>query len=213
MSIVDFDDYFITPFLNVRSLHCGLAGLDRQHVVRLNYLWDVPAVGGGNPVARWVLQGWQLSGSTSFVSGAPGSVGLGFVNAVDITGSPSQGARVVLTGNPDLPSSERTFSRNFRPDVFAAPARGTFGHAGKTILRGPGIANWDTAFFKNLPIRESLKLQFRLEMYNAFNHTQFTGFDTATRFDNAGMQTNARLGQFTGARQPRIVQLALCFTF
>jgi hypothetical protein len=213
MSIVDFDDNFITPFLDVRSWHYGLAGLDRQHVVRLNYLWDVPSVGGNNPVARWALQGWQLSGITSFVSGAPTSVGLGFVNAVDITGSASQGARVVVTGNPNLPSSDRTFSRNFRPDVFAPPTRGTFGNAGKTLFRGPGFANWDTAFFKNLPIREPLKLQFRMEMYNAFNSTQFSAFDTATRFDNLGAQTNARLGEFTAARQPRIIQLALRFTF
>ncbi|MEN6608323.1 MAG: hypothetical protein ABFD60_13850, partial [Bryobacteraceae bacterium] len=63
--------------------------------------------------------------------------------------------------------------------------------------------------FKNFPIKEFAKVQFRWEMYNAFNQTQFAGVDTAARFDGAGRQVNTQLGQFTSARNPRIMQFAL----
>lgn len=133
--------------------------------------------------------------------------------AADITGTPSQGARIVVTGTPVLPKSERTFERNFRTDVFELPARGTFGNAARTVIRGPGVNNFDIAVFKNFPIYESLKAQFRCEMYNAFNHTQFTGIDTSARFDAAGNQVNGQFGQFTSAARARYIQLALRLSF
>jgi hypothetical protein len=57
-------------------------------------------------------------------------------------------------------------------------------------------------------------LQFRWELYNVFNHTQFSAVDTAARFDPAtGAQLNSRLGQYTGAANPRIMQFALRLSF
>jgi hypothetical protein len=135
------------------------------------------------------------------------------VTAADITGTPSVGARIVLTGDPYLPKGERTFHRNFNTEVFRAPAVGTVGNAARTNLRGPGINNWDVALFKNIPLHERLKLQFRGEFYNAFNHTQFSAYDAAARFDAQGRQVNTRFGQFTASRTPRIAQLALRVSF
>jgi len=51
------------------------------------------------------------------------------------------------------------------------------------------------------------------EFYNAFNHTQYSGLDTGARFDAQGRQVNARFGEFTAARNARIIQLALRFVF
>ena len=93
------------------------------------------------------------------------------------------------------------------------PARGTIGNSAPTQVRGPGINNWDIALFKNMPIREQVSLQFRAEAYNAFNHTQFAALDTAARFDAQGNQVNARFGEFTSARPPRVMQLALRLYF
>jgi hypothetical protein len=90
----------------------------------------------------------------------------------------------------------------------------TVGNAAKNQFRGPGINNWDMAIFKNFPIREQMRLQFRWELYNVFNHTQFSGLDATARFDPAtGEQVNRRFGEFTGARDPRQMQLALRFYF
>ena len=56
-------------------------------------------------------------------------------------------------------------------------------------------------------------IQFRAELYNAFNHTQYSGVNTAARFDTAGRQTNAQFGQVTSTRSPRVIQFALTFRF
>ncbi len=213
MDFNDGDGNVVSTLVPVRVWNYGLAGFDRTHVLKLNWLYDLPARKWDNPALRAALDGWQVSGIASFVSGAPLAVGFSQVNPTDITGSPTDGARIVVTGNPVLPKSERTFSRNFRTEVFQLPARGTIGNAARTLLRGPGINNWDVAIFKSFALREQLRFQFRGEMYNAFNHTQFSGIDTAARFDAQGRQVNARFGELTAARNPRIMQLALRFYF
>jgi len=207
------DNETVSPIVPVDIWNYGPASYDRTHVFKLNYLWDLPDVSTGNPVVRQVLNGWQLSGITSFISGAPLGIGLATTSAFDFTGTPSQGARTVMIADPVLSKSERTFDRNFNTGAFARPPQGSFGNAASTVIRGPGVNNWDIAVFKNFPIWEDLKLQFRAELYNAFNHTQFSALDTTARFDNAGTQVNGRFGAFTGALQPRQIQLALRFYF
>ncbi len=82
------------------------------------------------------------------------------------------------------------------------------------MARNPGINNWDMALYKTVPIYERFRLQFRVETYNTFNHTQFSGVDTTARFDPAtGAQVNSRFGEMTGARDARIMQLALRLLF
>jgi hypothetical protein len=97
--------------------------------------------------------------------------------------------------------------------VFRLPATGTIGNAASTLIRGPGINNFDIAVFKDFPFGETRKFQFRCEMYNAFNHTQFSGVDNTARFDPQGNQVNPRLGEMTAAHPPRRIQLALRFYF
>lgn len=210
----DSDTEAISSLINPRVWSYGLADYDRTHNLKINYVWDGPKFAGRNPLQRHVLGNWSLSGITSFMSGAPVGIGFSTTTALDITGSGSQGARVVLTGNPVLPRSQRTFDRAFRTDVVRLPAVGTIGNAAITNFRGPGMNNWDLAAFKNFPLYERLKLQFRWELYNAFNHTQFSGVDATARFDsNTGEQLNSRLGQYTAARTPRIMQFALRLSF
>jgi Carboxypeptidase regulatory-like domain/TonB-dependent Receptor Plug Domain len=209
----DTDNESVSTLIPVREANYGLASFDRTHVLKINWLWDLPKTGWKSLPARAVLNDWQVSGIASFVSGTPLGIGFSTVSAMDITGSPTDDARIVVTGDPVLPKGERAFSRNFRTEVFQLPARGTYGNAAKTLIRGPGINNWDLAIFKTFPIREQMRFQFRWEMYNAFNHTQFSGLDTAARFDAAGNQVNSRFGEFTSARNPRQMQFALRFYF
>ena len=66
---------------------------------------------------------------------------------------------------------------------------------------------------RGFPIREKLQLQLRVEMHNALNHTQFSSLNQTALFNAAGAQTNAQFGQFTTARNPRIMQWALRLRF
>lgn len=213
MDFTDDEGTGISPFVSPRVWSYGLASFDRTNVLKVSAIWEIPAGPSQNPIAKAIFNGWQLSAMPSFVSGSPLGVGWSSVTGVDVTGTPSQSARIVVTGNPVLPKSDRTFSQNFRTDVFQMPAVGTFGNSAKTVIRGPGINNWDVGVFKAFPIREPAHLEFRWEMYNALNHTQFSGLDTGARFDAQGRQVNAQFGQFTASRSPRIMQFALRLNF
>lgn len=131
----------VSPLVPVRVWNYGLSDFDRTHVAKINYLYDVPKPNWNNVISKQVLGGWQLSGITSFVSGAPTTAGLNFVNAIDITGSASQGARINITGDAVLPKSERTFSRNFNTSVFAPTPAGSIGNSARYTMRGPGNNN------------------------------------------------------------------------
>jgi hypothetical protein len=68
--------------------------------------------------------------------------------------------------------------------------------------------------FKNFPLgNEKRTFQFRWEVYNIFNHTQFATVDNTARFNPAGMQVNPTFGQVITTRSPRIMQGSLRFTF
>lgn len=208
------DTMAVTVLAPVRTWNYGLSDFDRTHVVKINYLYSLPPTPWQNPLAKQALNGWQVAGITSWVSGTPLGVTFTTTTGVDYTGTPSITARPVLTGDPVLPKSERTFSRNFDTSVFRLPTPGTLGNAAPTVIRGPGINNWDIAMFKNFRLPEKVNLQFRAELYNAFNHTQFATLDTAARFDAAtGEQINTRLGEFLTARRPRLIQFALKLQF
>jgi len=214
MDFNDTDTQTVVPLVPLRVWYYGLASFDRTHVFTLNYVWDVPSPDIVNPVAHHLLNGWKLSGITTFSSGQPLNVGFSTTKSVDFTGTPSLGARPVVVAKPTIPKNERSFERFFNTEAFRIPAVGTYGNAGKRLVRGPGINNWDIALFKNFPIHERMKIQFRWELYNVFNHTQFSSVDTSARFDPVtGEQVDKQFGQLTGARNPRIMQFALRFSF
>jgi hypothetical protein len=77
---------------------------------------------------------------------------------------------------------------------------GTFGNAGRGMFRGPGQWNLDFSLFKDIPITERFKLQFRTEFFNLFNHTNFgdptSSLDSASYGTIRGTSVNARLVQF-----------------
>jgi hypothetical protein len=203
----------VSALVPIRQWNYGLGAMDQTHTLKANWLVELPKTPFTNAAAKFVLNDWQVSGIASFISGRPVPVTFTTTTPVDITGSPTDGARLDLRGDPNLPRGERTFERNFRTEAFALPRIGTYGNAGKFPLRGPGVNNWDIAIFKNIPIREQIGIQLRWEMYNAFNHTQFLTFDNAARFTPAGEQVNRAFGQFTAARPPRQMQLGLRFNF
>jgi hypothetical protein len=203
----------VSVVIPVRIWNYGLSAFDRTHVLKVNWLYDIPGLASAPRPVRWLTNDWQFSGIFTGSTGAPLGIGFATVNPVDITGSPTEGARIVLTGEPSLPSSERTFSRWFNTDTAALPAIGSIGNAARTNIRGPGIFNFDLTAYKNFRYKDRLTTQLRGEFYNAFNHTQYSGVDTTARFDAQGRQVNTQFGQIISARSARRIQLALRITF
>lgn len=205
----------VAVYAPLRAWNYGKGSFDRTHNVNINYTWDIPGASSvwNSAFARHVLDGWQLSGITTFMSGAPLGVSLATTDNADIAGG-GDGVRTVMLANPVLPKGEQTFERFLNTDAFGRPERGTFGNAPKDVIRGPGINNFDISMLKNIAMPfEGHRLQFRTEFYNAFNHTQFSDVDTAARFDAAGRQVNTRFGQLIAARPPRQIQFSLRYVF
>lgn len=208
------DDYnTVAILLSPRVWNYGLAGFDRTHVAKASWIYDLPKSPWQGFVPRAIFDGWQISGIASFVSGSPTGISLTTTTGFDITGTTSLSPRVDVIANPVIPKGDRTFAVNFNTSAFALPAKGTPGNSAKTVIRGPGINNFDLALNRNFHVKEKVRIQFRWETYNTFNHTQFSGLDTTARFDPAGLQTNTRFGQFTSSRTPRIMQFSLRTSF
>jgi hypothetical protein len=213
MDFVDSDTTNIAVAIPMRSWNYGMAGFDRTHVVKVNWQYNLPKVPWQTSALKLIFNDWQLSGITTFQSGAPAGISFSTTAGTDFTGTPSQSARINLTGNPVLSKSQRTFFRNFNTDVLQLPAVGTVGNSSRTVIRQPGVNNWDIAVFKNIPIHESVTMQLRWETYNTFNHTQFSAFNVSPQYNPAGAQINALLGQYTSAAAARRMQLGGRITF
>ncbi|HWR53796.1 MAG TPA: TonB-dependent receptor [Bryobacteraceae bacterium] len=209
------DGESISPYFAARQRNYGVLSFDRPLMLVLNFMYEIPKIPAFQSFrpAHWVLDNWSVSGISSFVSGSPFTPGLGTTDGADLTGS-GEGARINVIGDPHLDQSQRTFYRNFNTDAFARTPVGSFGNAGLGMLYGPGSNNWDLSISKRIPLfSEGRYFQFRTEMFNAFNHTQFNGLYTGARFDTAGKQTDPNFGAYAGARPPRIIQLSARIVF
>ena len=198
------------------SLTYGPSSNDMRNRLTPYWVWELPKASThwNNGFSRWVLDNWEFSGIASFISGQPMNVNLSTTNNENITGG-GDGAQVILTGNPVLPRSQRSFDHYFNPNVFALPAKGQIGTAWNgAAFYGPGVNNWDIAVAKHFRFGEHVDTQLRAEAYNTFNHPQWSSVNNNAQFDpTTGEQVNSALGRITGDRGPRIVQLALRIGF
>jgi hypothetical protein len=194
----------------------------RPHTFVINYNYEFPNVSNhwDNLFARLALDGWQVSGVTIFQSQNRAGFTYAFTGAPtnDLSGN-GYTRRVTLTCDPNLPSSERTFDRQFRTECIS-PGGGPndpwyMGTSTLDEYNPPGYVNHDITFFKNFAIGQNT-LQFRAELYNAFNTTQYEGVDTSAVFNYAtGQQTDTNFGRITGVRanSNRVIQLGVRFRF
>jgi hypothetical protein len=213
MDYADARTTTLPTYAPLRMWSYGKAGFDRTHNVAISYTWDLPRFKGQQAALKAVLDSWQLSGITTFQSGAPLGIALTTTDNADIAGG-GDGARPVVLGNAVLGKSDRTSTRFFDTSVFARPAVGTFGNAPKDVIRGPGLNNWDVSVVKKIPLAsEKRLLQLRGEFYNAFNHTQYSSVDTTAQFNPAGQQVNTRFGALIAANAARVIQVALRVSF
>jgi hypothetical protein len=146
-------------------------------------------------IANALLGGWQANAIITLQSGFP--IDLRSANSNNMDGFNTRPNRVA-DGN--LPKSERTISRFIDTSAFVLQPFGRFGNAGRNVVIGPGINNWDLSFFKDASLREGVRLQFRAELFNAFNHPQFLNPGTWT----VGTPSYGRILAAAPARQIQV---------
>ena len=215
MDLGDSDGSSIATYISSRVWNYGKAGFDQTHIFVFNYLYDIPTLSRywNNAFSRQILDGWEISGVTTFASGFPAGIGFTTTDGANITGG-GDGARVFVLGKAEKDRGSRTFTQFFDPTVFARPPVGTIGNAPKDVYRGPGINNCDISLFKNFRVwGEHRIVQFRAEGYNAFNHSQWSAVNNTARFDQNGNQVNSLFGSVSAARPARILKVALRFEF
>jgi hypothetical protein len=184
----------------------GPGGYDRTHNAVVNFIYDIPIFRHSDSrLLRTTVGGWQVSGIVTLESGIPLNIGLS--GAQGGNGLPNATNRPNLVGPVSYPSTVSPTAQQviqyINPAAFADPTIGAFGNLGHNALRGPGRDNWNLSLFKSFVFSESRgsRLEFRVETFNIWNHTQFNQVST-----NFGA---SNFGQYTSAFDPRILQLGL----
>ena len=120
--------------------------------------------------AAIILGDWQVNTILSIRSGLPINPTNGANSDTANTGNTTSNVqRVNYLFSPEKGAPHKR-SEWFNPAAFALPANGTFGNASINSLRGPGYWNDDLSLFRDIPITEKYRLQFRAEAFDVFNH-------------------------------------------
>lgn len=206
----------VNPFNYKASRALSLFNSAQRFVI--NYVWDLP-VRKYSGFAGKVLDDWQLSGIIQLQSGFPIRIqtqddnelisSLFFLGA----GAPQLHGPLQIV-DPKVVQTFNTYNYgpvsghyylNASATKFTDPTLGTFATTPRSICCGPGEDEWDITVSKKIAVTEAKYFQFRADVFNLFNKTQFVNPD--------GNFSDSTFGQVQQARDPRLVQFALKFYF
>jgi hypothetical protein len=194
------------------ALTRAVSAWDLRHNLVASYRYELPFDRLFNHSRGWA-EGWAISGITRISSGFPVTLHADGDNS--LTGSIPNGVNNHSTDLPDYTGAPLNLNGNprnglpyFNVSAFSDNALGTPGNSGRRSFYGPGSLNFDVALLKTMRLTESKLLQFRLETFNTFNHAQFFGPAAV----DGGVDTKL-FGQVVNAAPPRLMQVALKFTF
>jgi hypothetical protein len=210
----------------IRRLDYSYVNTDRPHNFVTNFVYQLPFLKNSESVLGRIAGDWQLSGVYRWTSGRPQGIGYTIpnINNSNLTGSSdgNPGARIVLTCDPGAGYGSDPY-RQFNTGCFAPPQPGSDGaESARFFVRQPPINNFDASLSKVFAGPRSLKFEVRIDAFNVFNHTQFTGFNGTANFTsltnptitNLGSNTNfGGFGAVSGVAAPRTLQLVTRVTF
>ena len=180
-----------------RGYDYGPYAADRLHIGLVNFIYQIPLFrNSASRAAKTMLGGWEISGIGIMETGQPLGISLG--------GSEGSNGLANATNRPNVNGSisyPQTVAQWFNPAAFSLPVAGQWGTLTKGAVRGPGRDNWNISLFKNFAFTETRGIEFRVESFNTFNHTQFNGVSTSFSASN--------FGQVTSVFDPRVFQLGL----
>ncbi|MEE2822097.1 MAG: TonB-dependent receptor [Acidobacteriota bacterium] len=148
-----------------------------EHSMRFNWAYALPGA-DLTGAARTLLSGWQIQGIVSMNTGSPLQVNLGGgAGLTDYNRDRARGQERPDVAPGREPNSVRNNGRDpekyFDPTAYALHAKGTYGNAGRNPLIGPGVATLDISFLKDTDLSEGASLQFRAELFNILNRSNF----------------------------------------
>jgi len=205
-SLSDVDLRSSTPGIQQNQYNRFLERADdgniRRQQLRFNYVYDLPFGRGQkmladmHPAANAILGGWQLVGITTMYTGArlsPSYSNSDPANTNQFSGRPDR------LGDGNLSSSDMgELIRNRQPifdlSAFSVPTsgRGYYGNSARNVLTGPGLHNWNVGVHKNWLLGgDAAQLQFRWEMFNAFNRVNFNNPSTNIQGGSFGLVTTS----------------------
>jgi len=189
----------------------GPAIWDVPHRFVASYIYDVPFLKtSANPFLRYVVAGWQVSGVTTIQSGTPVNVTI----AADVANIGISGLqRPNLIGSiPSLNCQTDPATKNqincYDPSAFQMPAAYTFGNTPRDVLRGPKWVQTDLSLAKTVALASSLKVEFHLDIFNAFNNVNFANPNAVF-----GSSSFGRINALATGAAMRQMQLGARFLF
>jgi Carboxypeptidase regulatory-like domain len=212
----------------IKQYDYSYADYDRPHNFVVNFVYQTPKVAHGALGA--IANDWQLSGIYRYSSGRPYKIGYSIpgIGNANLTGNDGfPGARIVVTCDPGKGSSGDPY-KQIDTSCFAPPQPGSVGlESGRFFVHGPATNNLDVSLSKTFPVGKQVKLEVRLDAFNALNHTQFTGVNATANFKSLTDHTITNLpynangdlvningfGTVNGVAAPRTLQLVTRLTF
>jgi hypothetical protein len=154
-----------------------------------------------------LLGGWETSGILTMQTGFPFTPNLRGDTAGVGAGTGGIFVRPILAPGADwhLDDNLKSTSRFFNTSAFLSPAAGTFGNVGRNVIIGPGLVNADIVLARYIRVNEGLRLQFRAEFFNTFNHPNY---NLVGRIVN-----DPTFGQIQSQFDPRQLQFGLKIIF
>jgi hypothetical protein len=212
-----------------KQANYGPAGFDRRHIFNFNWVYQLPKNEGVNWFVSGLINNWQISGGYRLESGLP--YGLTWsVNGVgnrNITGSDTEGSRVVINGDTGSGHSSDEYQQ-FAQGIYAPASVGSLGlESGRNYLNRAPLNNVDLSIEKGFGMGGRRRLAFRVDAFNALNHTQFDAVANNVQFASLSNPTPINLpydaagnlvrtsgfGAVTSVRSPRVLQLLARFQF
>ncbi len=205
----------------------GVSGSSIPFTWTTNFIFRSPELKGQSLLMREAIGGWEISPIATWQSGSPMTISGGNSNSAYGELNKGSGCLQYCAGDradrvPGVPLKVRQGGRSqwtkqyFNPAAFTVRHDGTFGNSARDIIYGPPGFLVNASLMKNWSILERYNLQFRFELFNAFNHVVMgtpdtNPSDTSTFGKINGSTGNNGLG--TDAAAVRVGQAALKFTF
>ncbi len=149
----------------------GNSNWDIRNRAVVSFTYDIPFFNTSNAVLKGAFAKWQLNNITTLQSGIPFNVSIGTDRANTSSGGTQ---RPDLVGKPSSNCGDGHLTNCIDASAFALPALYTYGNAGRNLLHGPHLFTSDVSLFKNFPVKERIKLQFRAEFFNFTNSPEFS---------------------------------------